>query len=151
MKRLLISLTSMLMVFAVQAQDITVYAPMTSTHFNNHSDYNDRNYGLGLGIRWTDGKWDQGAQIGQYKNSFYTNSHYVAYDAGYNFNPYVRAGILLGAVDGYSGRNSGGFAPLVAPQLSIMIAPNVSLVTTYIQSTTKHGSSALGYSLAYKF
>jgi len=75
-------------------------ASLYSRHFNTTEKFNERNYGAGIEYVFNQ---DNSIFAGQYRNSEYHNSNYM----GYAFTPYgwqgLRAGIMVGLVNGYSG------------------------------------------------
>ena len=93
-----------------------------SKHLNTDRTYNERNFGLGLEYRLSD---DWALVAGRYKNSVYGHSTYLG--AAYTplaLSPWLRAGIVAGAVNGYE-VNDGNFIPLAGGTLTFRVNDHV--------------------------
>ena len=84
---------------------------VASYHFDRSQNYNERNLGFGFEYGVTRETRIVG---GTYRNSVFQRSTYL----GSAWTPLelgpTRAGLVLGAVDGYPGANDGGFFPMAA-------------------------------------
>jgi hypothetical protein len=94
-----------------------------SQHLSNASQYNQNNPGLGIEIPFTN-PWmpsiDSRYVLGFFRNSERATSTY----GGAFFFPWaheashIKAGALVGIINGYERANNGGFFPLVVPTLA---------------------------------
>lgn len=94
-----------------------------SQHFQNASQYNQKNLGLGLEIPFQ-AEWlpvaDARAVLGFFRNSERARSIY----AGAFLFPFakpqdaIKFGALVGLINGYERANNGGFFPLLVPTLA---------------------------------
>ena len=89
-----------------------------SYHFSE-GNYRQDNYGLGVGVFVSP---EHGFIAGTFLNSNDERSHYGAYHwRPWLWNPAgidVRAGLVLGLIDGYSNTNNGHWFPIILPTLS---------------------------------
>jgi hypothetical protein len=150
---------AMLAILPVKAKAAETYVslPVASYHINHRTQPNGKPYNesqLGSGITFGQRfgpDWQLGYTLGTYENSYFRRSNFLAVEAGYRFNDVVRAGVLVGTINGYGGRNKGGYAILVAPQVEVKVYEHVSATFTFVPTTVKSGSNAIAAQLNWTF
>ena len=142
---LYIAAASLIFCFATGAQAES--APKTwvtvggvSRHFDRAKNFNEQNFGLGVERDITP---DIRLIGGFYKNSVRRQTFY----GGLAYTPTsiagARAGVIVGAANGYPNRNGGGVFPIVSPVLMIeagRVGANVLIIPSIFGA---HGSVAL--------
>lgn len=117
-----------------------------SYHVNAKKNYNQQNYGAGI-------EYQSGELIlmaGGYRNSAYKNSLYAM--GGWLPLKYgnIKAGAMLGIVNGYPGMNDGGIIPVAAGIVSAEyghVGVNLILLPTSKEKTPL----TLGFQVKFKF
>lgn len=151
---------AMLAILPVKAKAAETYisVPVATTHFGktkpNGQSYNERQLGSGIsfGQRFaTCSSTSLGYELGTFSNSYARRSNYAGVTASYHVNDIFRLGVIAGAINGYGGRNGGGYALLVAPQAEVKLYENVSATFTFVPTTVKSGANAVALSLTWSF
>jgi hypothetical protein len=117
-----------------------------SHHFAQGQNLNNRNHGLGVEVSITD---TYSLTAGVFENSDYATSRYLgAYVMPLRMGA-VKAGLAVGALNGYPRMHEGGWFPAVVPTLALegqRVGLNVSFIPKFKDSV----SSALAFQLKFK-
>ena len=146
MKKLFIFL-GMAAVLAPSAQaGVWVNPGFYSHHFDKEKNLNNNNHGLGVEVDITD---TYSLTAGVFENSDRATSHYLgAYVMPYRIGA-LKAGVAVGAFNGYPQMHEGGWFPAVVPTMAIE-GPRIGLNVSFIPKIGDRVNSALTFQVKFK-
>jgi hypothetical protein len=146
MKKLGIAL-GLALTFVPSAQaDVWVNPGFYSHHFAKGHNLNNRNLGLGFEVSISD---TYSLTAGVFENSDYATSHYIgAYVMPFRMGA-VKAGLAVGALNGYPRIHEGGWFPAVVPSMAFE-GERVGLNVSFIPKIRDSVSSALSFQFKFK-
>ncbi len=146
MKKLLMAL-GMASALAPSAQaEVWVNPGFYSHHFDKEKNLNNNNHGLGVEVGITD---TYSLTAGVFENSDRATSHYLgAYVMPYRLGA-LKAGVAVGAFNGYPKMREGGWFPAVIPTLAIE-GPRVGLNVSFVPKIGDRVNSALTFQVKFK-
>jgi len=115
-------------------------------HFDNSLNLNDYNHGFGVEADIAEG---YSVTAGVYQNSNRTTSHYV----GTYVMPFrdgaFKAGVAVGAINGYTPMRNGGWFPAAVPTMTFE-SQHYGLNVSFIPKIGDRVNSALTFQLKFK-
>lgn len=146
MKKLLVALgIASVLIPSVQAQ-VWVNPGFYSHHFDKEKNLNNNNQGLGVEVGITE---TYSLTAGVFENSDRATSRYLgAYVMPYRVGA-LKAGLAVGAFNGYPKMREGGWFPAVVPTLAIE-GPRIGLNVSFVPKIGDRVNSALTFQVKFK-
>jgi hypothetical protein len=145
MKKLLLALAVVAAAPGALA-DVWVNPGFYSHHFDTSKNLNNNNHGLGVEVDITD---TYSLTAGVFENSDRATSHYLgAYVMPYRIGA-LKAGVAVGAFNGYPQMREGGWFPAAVPTVAIE-GPRIGLNVSFIPKIGDRVNSALTFQVKFK-
>jgi len=125
--------------------DIWLNPGFYSHHFETDKNLNSHNGGFGVEATLTD---TYSVTAGVFKNSDYATSHYVGVYAMPFKAGAIKAGVAVGAFNGYPRMHEGGWFPAIIPTMAFE-GPRLGLNVSVIPKIGDRVHSALAFQIKY--
>ncbi|MEJ2116103.1 MAG: hypothetical protein P8X88_08710 [Gammaproteobacteria bacterium] len=136
-----------------QAEHTELELHLTSYHFSNRSDYEEKNYGIGITHYFKD-RW--GISAGVFNNSYDNTSVYLGLTYTYDFcssdSIMCSIGVIGGVVTGYEGYVSGAgeLRPIALPEFKFGYR-RYFIKSRFFPETGRDTSSTITFSIGREF
>jgi hypothetical protein len=126
--------------------DVWVNPGFYSHHFDKEKNLNNNNHGLGVEVGITD---TYSLTAGVFENSDRATSHYLgAYVMPYRIRS-LKAGVAVGAFNGYPKMRDGGWFPAVIPTMAIE-GERIGFHVSFVPKIGDRVNSALTFQIKFK-